>query len=126
MSKKTKNELQHDVENLSAECDKLKAKVFELEHHNEVISSNFNVQAKDVDYYIKISDRYKKEIDRLTMELEKGDVIDYGTGKLHYLIEKGSVMVLNELMQCLKETALVVPLPALIKHIKNAPGYPAL
>lgn len=98
MSKKTKNELLHDVENLESECRELKDQVFRLEHELEQAT------------------RGKKT--------EEFGVIDYGTGLLYYHVHKGSAIVLNELMQALKDAALVVPLPTLIKHIKKTPGYP--
>lgn len=71
----------HDVENLSIENDKLKAKIWQLE--NNLCP------------------------------------IDFGTGKLYYMVEKESSAYLNDLIQALKNAALVVPLPALVKSINN-------
>lgn len=94
MSKKTKAELLHDVENLQKECDQLKCKILQYE---------------------------QEELKKDTIRQHE---IDFGTGKLYYMISWGSAIALNELMQALKDAALVVPLHTLIRHIKKAPGYP--
>lgn len=71
----------HDVENLSIENGKLKAKIWQLDNNMRPI--------------------------------------DFGTGKLYYLVEKESSAYLNDFVQALKNAALVVPLQVLVRSINN-------
>lgn len=50
--------------------------------------------------------------------------IDFGTGKIMYKIEPFSAITVHELMQALKNAALVVPLASIINGIKNCNGAP--
>lgn len=125
--KKTKSELLHDIENLQSECSKLKDMIFQHEMHAakacvEVRAANdaLTIVKEDAEKYKIWALEFKNKVSELEDDaLVDFEEIDFGTGKLYYRINKGSTIVLNELMQALKDAALVVPLTSLVKSIKN-------
>lgn len=123
--KKTKSELLHDIENLQSECSKLKDMIFQHEMHAakacvDIRAANdaFIIAKEDAEKYKIWALEFKNKVSELDA-LVDFEEIDFGTGKLYYRINKGSTIVLNELMQALKDAALVVPLTSLVKSIKN-------
>jgi len=50
--------------------------------------------------------------------------IDFGTGRITIKIEPGSVASVFDLVKSIKNAAMSVPLPELIKKIESCNGYP--
>lgn len=93
-----------------------------IEDINNTIKSQFAEQAKDID------DAYKQikklEEDKASYQAETISlnnmlhIVDFGTARLHFYIEKGGAITLNEFMQALQEAAMVTPLHKLTRAIQ--------
>lgn len=75
-----------------------------------------------------ISDFYKKKSEVLENNLNAymKNEIDFGTAKLYYAIEPGSVCVINEVMKAMKDAAQIVPLTELLTAINRSRAFPRL
>ena len=61
----------------------------------------------------------------MNLRLESKEIeIDFGVGKIKVLIEPISSVATHELVQAIKNAAMLVPLPELIKKIESCNGYP--
>lgn len=49
--------------------------------------------------------------------------LDFGTGKLFYVVQPGSVILVDELMQALQDIAMIVPLQKVVERIKAMENF---
>lgn len=103
MPRKTKADLEKEIANLYA-------RVAVLDSENYKLSD-------------EIRELRSRNIDLLNGFDEDLKEIDFGIGKIHYKIDQSSTLVINDLINALKEEANVTPVTDIVKAIKRSSRF---